>query len=53
MKRYKITSSTTNCNQVRVDYINGCDSSSAVINLLKIYPSHRDIRGFFLKNLKT
>lgn len=42
--RYKITSSIKNCNEVRVDYINGCDSSNAVINLLKIYP-HRDVKS--------
>jgi len=45
MKRYKITSSITNCNEVRVDYINACDPSNAVINLLKIYPSHRDVKS--------
>ena len=45
MKRYKITSSTSNSNQVRVDYINGCDPSNAIINLMKLYPSDRDVKS--------
>ena len=45
MKRYKITSSITNCNEVRVDYINACDPSNAIINLMKLYPSDRDVRS--------
>lgn len=45
MKRYKITSSTDNSIEVRVDYINACNSSDAIINLLKLYPSDRDVRS--------
>ena len=38
MKKFKITSSVTNGNSVRVDYVMANDSVNAVNTLMKLYP---------------
>tara|TARA_B100000902_G_scaffold127814_1_gene127229 strand:- start:475 stop:624 length:150 start_codon:yes stop_codon:yes gene_type:complete len=45
MKKFKITSSVTNGNSVRVDYIMANDSVNAVNNLMKLYPQKREIKS--------
>tara|TARA_R100000951_G_C2495514_1_gene135793 strand:- start:52 stop:201 length:150 start_codon:yes stop_codon:yes gene_type:complete len=45
MKKFKITSSVTNGNSVRVDYVMADDSVNAVINLMKLYPQKREIKS--------
>ena len=45
MKKFKITSSVTNGNSVRVDYVMANDPVNAVNNLMKLYPRKREIKS--------